>query len=87
MRGRRAERQVVQKFGETSISHMGYYRPGSNAVKYLEERKAKGNLPVASKPSKKKKAPDMTDFGTNGPGMVGAEASKSKNRRLTKAKR
>ncbi|MBE6518298.1 MAG: hypothetical protein E7Z70_01970 [Thermoplasmata archaeon] len=87
LRGHRAERQVVQKFGETSISHMGYYRPGSNAGRYLEERKAKGNLPVASKPSKKKKAPDMTGFGTKGPGMVGAEASKSKNRRATKARR
>lgn len=82
MRGRKAERQVTGKFEDTSISHLGYYRPGSNAANYYAERKAKGNLPVAVKPVRKKKA-DATAGVTGGP--VGAEASK--NRRLTKARR
>ena len=82
MRGRKAERQVTGKFEDTSISHLGYYRPGSNAANYYAERKAKGNLPMAVKPVRKKKA-DATAGVTGGP--VGAEASK--NRRLTKARR
>ena len=82
MRGRKAERQVTGKFEDTSISHLGYYRPGSNAANYYAERKAKGNLPVAVKPVRKKKA-DATAGVTGGP--IGAEASK--NRRLTKARR
>ena len=85
-KGRRAERRLEQRFEDTSISHLGYYRPGSNAGKYLGERKAKGTMPVAVKPlSKTKKAP--TGAGTVGHGTapVGAEASKNKMR--TKAKR
>ncbi len=82
MRGRKAEKQVTGKFGDTSISHLGYYRPGSNAANYYEERKKRGNLPVAVKPVRKKKA-DATKGSAAGP--VGAEASK--NRRLTKARR
>ncbi len=81
MKGRRAERQVTGKFDDTSISHLGYYRPGSNAASYYAERKAAGTLPVAVKPIKKKSGtPGVV---TSGP--VGAEASK--NRRYTRAKR
>ena len=82
MRGRKAERQVTGKFEDTSISHLGYYRPGSNAANYYAERKAKGTLPVAVKPVRKKKA-DATGGTATGP--VGAEASK--NRRVTRARK
>lgn len=84
-KGRRAERRLEQRFEDTSISHLGYYRPGSNAGKYLGERKAKGTLPVAVKPLPKKKV--TAGAGTIGRGTapVGAEASKNKMR--TKAKR
>ena len=84
MRGRKAERQVTGKFEDTAISHLGYYRPGSNAANYYRERKAKGTLPVAVKPMRKKKA-DVTKGTASGP--VGATAAKSPNRRITKAKR
>jgi len=84
MRGRKAEKKVTEKFGDTSISHMGYYRPGSNAANYYKERKARGNLPVAVKPVKKKKS-NATKGTVSGP--VGATAAKSPNRRISRARR
>ena len=86
MRGRKAERQVTGRFDDTAISHLGYYRPGSNAANYYKERKAKGTLPVAVKPLRKKKS-DATGGigGTSGP--AGATAVKSGNRRITRAKK
>lgn len=85
-KGRRAEKQVKEKFGKTAISHLGYYRPGTNAATYYEKRKSEGTLPKAVKPPKKEKSgPDMTGY--TGPGTVGAEAAKSGNRRLTRANR
>ena len=86
-KGRKAEKKVKEKFGNTSISHLGYYRPGTNATGYYEKRKSDGTLPKAEKPAKKKKdsGPDMTGY--SGPGLVGAEATKSRNRRFTKARR
>lgn len=82
-RGRKAERKVVEGFRDSSISHLGYYRPGANAVNYYEERKKNGKLPVAVKPAGKKKKADATK-GTAG-GSIGAEASR--NRRVTKARK
>ena len=86
LRGRKAERKVTDNFLETSISHMGYYRPGSNAGKYYEERKAAGTLPVAVKPKKRKKAETEIPIST-GPGIVGAEAMRSGNRRIVRPRR
>ena len=83
-RGRKAEKTVTDKFDDTSISHLGYYRPGSNAGKYYAKRKAAGTLPKAVKPVKKKKS-DATKATTGG--KVAATAMKSKNRAKTKAKR
>lgn len=83
MRGRRAEKQVVNRFDDTSISRLGYYRPGDNASNYYTERKTKGTLPVANRPVRKKRS-DMTKT-TSGP--IGATAMKSYNRAYTKAKR
>lgn len=60
MRGRKAERQVTDRFGETAISHLGYYRPGSNAANYYEERKSKWTLPVAVRPLRKKRSDTTT---------------------------
>lgn len=82
MRGRKAERQVKGKFEDTSISHLGHYRPGSNAIKYYQKRKAEGTLPVAKKRMRKL---EPIPGGITPKGMVGAEASK--NRRFTKARR
>lgn len=56
LKGRKAEKKVKECFEETSISHLGCYHPGSNAVNYYEERKSKGTLPVAVKPSKRRRA-------------------------------
>lgn len=86
-KGRKAEKQVAANFDETSISHLGYYRPGSNARNYLAERTAKGTMPVATKPARKKKGTDMIGVGSSGPGTVGAEATRSGNRRATRARR
>ena len=66
---------------------MGHYRPGTNAIGYYQKRKAEGTLPKAEKPVKKAKATSKPIPGYTGPGMVGAEATKSKNRRFTKASR
>ena len=85
MRGRKAEKQVTGKFEDTSISHLGYYRPGSNAANYYKERKAKGTLPVPVKPVRKTKKTDATKGTVVGP--VGATAAKSPNRRISRAKR
>lgn len=85
MRGRKAEKQVTGKFEDTSISHLGYYRPGSNAANYYKERKAKGTLPVPVKPVRKTKKTDATKGTVAGP--VGATAAKSPNRRISRAKR
>ena len=65
MRGRKAEKQVTGKFEDTSISHLGYYRPGSNAANYYRERKAKGTLPVPVKPVKKTKKREFSTSGMN----------------------
>ncbi len=85
MRGRKAEKQVTGKFEDTSISHLGYYRPGSNAANYYKERKAKGTLPVPVKLVRKTKKTDATKGTVAGP--VGATAAKSPNRRISRAKR
>ena len=84
LRGRKAEKQVTGRFDDTSISHLGYYRPGSNAANYYKERKARGTLPVPVKPLKKKKA-DATKGTVSGP--IGATATKSPNRRIVRGKR
>ena len=86
LKGRKAERQVKERFDDTSISHMGHYRPGTNAIGYYQKRKAEGTLPKAEKPPKKKDS-KATDIGYSGPGIVGAEAARCKNRRFTKARR
>ena len=83
MRGRRAEKQVVNRFDDTSISRLGYYRPGENATNYYAERRTKGTLPVANRPVRKKRS-DMTKTTS---GSIGATAMKSYNRAYTKAKR
>lgn len=78
LKGRKAERKVKGGFDDTSISHLGYYRPGSNAGKCYTDLKANDKLPKAVKPKKKAKdAPPVS-----GSGMVPVEAMKSKNRRL-----
>jgi hypothetical protein len=51
---------VSSKFEDTSISHLRYYSPGSNAESYYKRRKSDGTLPVASKPAKKK-SPDKAE--------------------------
>lgn len=78
LKGRKAEKKVKGGFDDTSISHLGYYRPGSNAGKCYTDLKAEDKLPKAVKPKKKAKdAPPIS-----GSGMVPVEAMKSKNRRL-----
>jgi len=84
VKGRRAERRVTAKFGDTSISHLRYYSPGSNAINYYKEREAAGTLPTASKPKKRAKEPGV---GGTAPGPVGSTATKSPNRRVTRARR
>ncbi len=54
--GRKAEKVVVAKFDDTSISHLGAYRPGSNAGNYYAARKAAGTMPKAQRPAKVPKA-------------------------------
>ncbi len=81
---KRAQRTVAQKFDDTSISHLGYYRPGKNAANYYADRKAAGTLPIAQKPAKRRKS-DPTG-GTHGP--VGAEATaKNKNRKIIRSRK
>ena len=80
-RGRKAEKKVTGKFKDTSISHLGYFRPGSNAGKYYDKRKAAGTLPKAVKPVKKK-ASTVKPTGT---GKVPATASR--NRAKIKSRR
>ena len=53
LRGRKAEKKVKGRFGDTSISHLGYFRPGSNAGKCYTDLKASDKLPKAVKPKKK----------------------------------
>ena len=84
-RGRKAEKKVTEKFEDTSISHLGYYRPGSNAANYYQKRKSAGTLPVAVKPVRKKKS-DATK-GIVKPGGATASAVKTGNRRATKSKK
>lgn len=84
-RGRAAEKQVKGRFGDTSISHLGYYRPGRNASNYLKLRTAQGTMPKAQKALPAPKKADVTK-GTVG-GKVGATAIKSGNRRITKARK
>ena len=52
-KGRAAEKRVSSKFEDTSISHLRYYFPGSNAESYYKRRKSDGTLPIASKPARK----------------------------------
>lgn len=77
-KGRKAEKKVKDSFDETSISHLGHYRPGVNAGNYYGKRKSEGTLPVAVKPPKKEKK-----IKTSEP----MEAKKSGNRRLTKSRK
>ena len=74
-KGRKAEKELESKFTDTSISHLGHYRPGSNAVGYLNERKKAGTLPKAEKLLKKTKAKTVT-AGYTGP--VAATASRNR---------
>lgn len=82
LRGRKAEKQITAKFRDTSISHLGYYRPGSNAVNYLDKREKAGTMPKAVRPVKKKSS-DMTKGIPSGP--VGATANR--NRRAYRARK
>ncbi len=77
-RGRAAERQVKNKFGETSISHLGYYRPGMNAASYLNARTKAGTMPKAQKalPAPKK---SNVAAGTHAGGRTGVTATKKKS--------
>lgn len=84
-RGRKAENVVKSQFEGLSIAHARPYSPGSNALNYYNARKAAGTLPVAQKPTKKKAGDVTTARGMNGP--VGAEATRSKNRRYIRARR
>ena len=73
---------LLVKFDDgTSISHLGYYRLGSNAANYYKERKARGTRLVPVKPVRKKKA-DATK-GT----VFGATATKSPNRGIVKGRK
>ena len=78
-KGRRAENLLKDKFADTSISHLGYYRPGQNAISYLKDRTAAGTLPKASKfPAvPKKKTLNVTAGATAG--RTGATAMKKKS--------
>lgn len=55
-KGRAAENRLKQKFGETSISHLKAYTPGSNATTYLRARTSAGTMPKGQKAVRKKKS-------------------------------
>lgn len=81
LKGRKAERKVKNKFEDTSISHLGYYRPGTNAGRCYDDLKSKGRLPKASR-KKGRKASDSADAG-----KVPSGAVVSGNRRSLKKRR
>lgn len=82
--GRKAERKVKGGFDDTSISHLGYYRPGSNAGKCYTDLKEKDKLPKAVKTKKKTKNAATASTGS---GMVPVEAMKSRNRMFYKPRK
>lgn len=86
-RGRKAEKKTKDEFRNTSISHMGAARPGSNAINKYDQLQRDGKLPKGKKTAKKstakKKAASPTDIVTTGQGPVVANA----NRKYTRAKR
>ena len=84
LRGRKAEKKVKGRFDDTSISHLGYFRPGSNAGKCYTDLKASDKLPKAVKPKKKTRNAATAPTGS---GMVPVEAAKSRNRRLYRPRR
>ncbi len=73
-RGRRAEKKVESKWGDTSISGLGIY-DGPSADKYYESRKAAGTLPVPQKKARKK-APMRTAAETGSTAMVPVSANR-----------
>jgi hypothetical protein len=75
---------LVKFDDDTSISHLGYCRLGSNAANYYKGRKARGTLPVPVKPVRKKKADAMKGT-VSGP--IGATATKSPNRGIVKGRK
>ena len=84
LKGRKAEKKVKSGFGDTSISHLGYYRPGSNAGKCYTDLKAEDKLPKAVKPKKKTKNAATAPTGS---GRVPVEAMKSRNRMFYKPRK
>ena len=84
LKGRKAEKKVKGGFDDTSISHLGYYRPGSNAGKCYTDLKEKDKLPKAVKPKKKTKNAATAPTGS---GMVPVEAMKSRNRMFYKPRK
>lgn len=75
LKGRRAEKKVKSGFDDTSISHLGYYRPGSNAGKCYGDLKAEGKLPKAAKRSAKKASKRRSGDATSATVPAGATAS------------
>lgn len=84
LKGRRAEKKVKSKFDDSSISHLGYYRPGSNAGKCYEDLRNEDRLPKAKKSSKKNAKNTIPEIGS---GMIPVEAVKNGNRRLYRPKK
>lgn len=88
LKGRMAEKKVKSRFDDTSISHLGYYRPGSNAGMCYKDLKTKDRLPKAKKSSKRSSKKNVADATVpTGSGMVPVEATKSGDRRHYKARR
>ena len=74
-RGRAAEKQVKNKFNDTSISHLNYFHPGQSAANYLKDRTKAGTMPKAQKALPAPKKSDVT-AGTFTGGKTGATVMK-----------
>lgn len=83
-KGRRAENTVKEKFEDTSISTLSYYRPGENAGKYYKELKDSGRLKKAEKPASRSRARSEADNAAtraSSSGTGGALAGKKSGKR------